>query len=61
MALVYGASPIDLIPDFIPIAGWLDDLGIGGSLVVFGLITLMRHAKKQRQYEQAISTTARPQ
>lgn len=26
LALIYGISPIDLVPDFIPFAGWIDDL-----------------------------------
>ena len=25
MALIYTVSPIDLVPDFIPIVGWLED------------------------------------
>lgn len=25
-AIVYGISPVDLVPDTIPIIGWLDDL-----------------------------------
>lgn len=25
LALIYTASPIDLVPDFIPIVGWLED------------------------------------
>ncbi|PKP13228.1 MAG: hypothetical protein CVU08_06475 [Bacteroidetes bacterium HGW-Bacteroidetes-3] len=27
-AMIYVISPIDAIPDFIPVFGWLDDIGI---------------------------------
>lgn len=26
LGLLYGVSPIDAVPDIIPVAGWLDDL-----------------------------------
>jgi uncharacterized membrane protein YkvA (DUF1232 family) len=29
LALLYILSPIDLIPDFIPVAGWVDDVAVG--------------------------------
>jgi uncharacterized membrane protein YkvA (DUF1232 family) len=37
---LYLISPIDLIPDFIPFAGWLDDLVVIPLLVnwIFGLL-----------------------
>jgi len=28
LALLYIISPLDLIPDVIPVIGWLDDLGV---------------------------------
>lgn len=28
LALLYVISPLDLIPDVIPVIGWLDDLGV---------------------------------
>lgn len=34
LGLLYGVSPIDAVPDIIPVAGWLDDLVLtGGSLL----------------------------
>ncbi len=29
LAVLYILSPIDLIPDFIPVVGWVDDLAVG--------------------------------
>ena len=37
IAIVYALSPIDLIPDFIPIIGYLDDILIVGFLVYLSL------------------------
>lgn len=36
-AIAYLLSPIDLVPDFIPVLGFLDDLVIVGGLVWLGL------------------------
>ena len=36
-ALVYLASPVDLIPDFIPLVGYLDDVLVA-ALVVDGIL-----------------------
>jgi len=41
--LVYFASPIDLIPDFIPLVGYLDDLLIA-ALVVDGVLNWVDRA-----------------
>lgn len=31
-AIIYILSPIDFVPDVIPIIGWLDDVGVLGLL-----------------------------
>jgi uncharacterized membrane protein YkvA (DUF1232 family) len=28
LALLYVLSPLDLVPDWIPLVGWLDDIGV---------------------------------
>jgi uncharacterized membrane protein YkvA (DUF1232 family) len=34
-AIVYVISPLDAIPDAIPVIGWLDDLGIIGAALAY--------------------------
>jgi uncharacterized membrane protein YkvA (DUF1232 family) len=33
LAVLYILSPVDAIPDVVPVVGWLDDIGVMGMLV----------------------------
>ena len=35
VAVIYFISPIDLIPDLIPILGWTDDVGVCMALLAY--------------------------
>ncbi len=47
VAAVYVILPIDLIPDFIPIIGWLDDLGVVGLFTWYMVRQINRHAERR--------------
>jgi len=47
LVIAYVLSPIDLIPDFIPVIGWLDDL----ILVPLGLLLVIRLMPKELMAE----------
>lgn len=44
-AAAYVILPIDLVPDFIPIVGWLDDLGVVGLVTWYMVRQINKHAE----------------
>lgn len=55
-AFIYLFSPVDLIPDFIPIAGWIDDLVVVPAIILFVTkhlppLVLIKARKKAIKYK----------
>lgn len=48
-ALLYGVSPIDLLPDLIPLIGLVDDVSIGGVLILLALSLFLRHNRSKKR------------
>lgn len=44
--VLYVLSPIDLVPDMVPVAGQADDLVVGGSSILLGLFGWFRNMRK---------------
>lgn len=42
-ALAYLVMPFDISPDFVPIIGWLDDVGVLGAATAFVVREVKRH------------------
>lgn len=59
LVAAYALSPIDLIPDFIPVLGYLDDLIIV-PLGLFLVLRLVPHEVTQSAQEQAARAAERP-
>jgi uncharacterized membrane protein YkvA (DUF1232 family) len=45
-ALAYVLLPIDLVPDLVPLLGWLDDIGALGAAMAFFARDVAAHARK---------------
>lgn len=43
LAVVYFLSPVDAVPDIIPVLGWLDDLGVLSAAAFFMVREVQRH------------------
>ena len=56
LALVYIASPLDLIPDWIPVIGWLDELVVVPLLLAMARRTIPENvlADCRRKVEQSV-------
>lgn len=50
-ALVYFISPLDCIPDFLPVVGWLDDVGILAMASAFIFGKGLQKSEKKSVYE----------
>lgn len=48
-ALLYGASPIDLIPDIVPLLGIVDDAVIVPTLLLLSAALWLRSRRARRQ------------
>ncbi|WP_233595850.1 MULTISPECIES: YkvA family protein [Corallococcus] len=43
LAVLYFVSPVDAVPDFIPLFGWLDDLGVLSAAALFMVREVQRY------------------
>ena len=45
LGVAYLVSPIDIVPDFIPLAGWIDDLMVATAVVRLARFDLERYRR----------------
>jgi uncharacterized membrane protein YkvA (DUF1232 family) len=59
--IAYTVSPIDLVPDVVPLLGFLDDLGVvaGGVSVARGLIPPAIFDEHRREVDRRLATLMR--
>jgi uncharacterized membrane protein YkvA (DUF1232 family) len=42
LAVLYFLSPVDMLPDFLPLLGWLDDVGVLSATALFMMREVQR-------------------
>lgn len=47
LAVAYFVLPVDVIPDFLPILGWLDDLGVLSGAALFMVREVQRYQPEE--------------
>ena len=57
MAVIYVISPLDVLPDIIPVVGWVDDLIVAGGLLLLFFVLAPRgvvfeHLRKSKIKEE---------
>lgn len=55
IAIAYTVNPIDLVPDWIPLLGWLDELVVVPLLIWFGMLFIPDDVKKELRKESRTS------
>jgi uncharacterized membrane protein YkvA (DUF1232 family) len=58
LALLYAIFPFDLIPDVVPIVGWIDDVGLASIAVAFVVSAAARHERRRAEIEESSSDPA---
>lgn len=46
-AVLYFVLPTDVLPDILPVLGWMDDVGVLSAAALFTLREVQRHAAGQ--------------
>ena len=47
IAVLYAIFPLDLVPDVLPLIGWIDDLGLATIAVTYVLSAAARHEERR--------------
>ena len=58
LTLLYILSPVDLLPDVVPVIGWLDDIGVGALFLAYCSWRMERVGLADKPKEDAIETSA---